>query len=78
MFTNEKDVLRAIEAYTKAKVMAESTFGRLAANDGKIVESLRSGNTVTLKTLRKISEYIAGNPVTTEEAARVAERGEAA
>ncbi|BAQ18346.1 hypothetical protein [Methyloceanibacter caenitepidi] len=56
-------MLREIEAYTKAKGMAESTFGRLAANDGKLVDSLRGGSTVTLKTLRKIQAYIEGNPI---------------
>ncbi|MCP4375823.1 MAG: hypothetical protein GY794_06575 [bacterium] len=78
MFTNEHDVLKEIEVYTKAKEMAESTFGRLAANDGKLVDSLRSGNTVTLKTLRKISQYIATHPVTSEEGARATNRGKVA
>lgn len=68
MFTNEQDVLREIEAYTRAKKMAESTFGRLAANDGKLVESLRRGNTVTLKTIQKIQDYIERNPISAEVA----------
>lgn len=63
MITNERDLLCQIEAYTKAVGMAESTFGRMAINDGKLVESLRRGGTVTLKTLQKIQSYIHEHPV---------------
>lgn len=62
MTTHEQELLQQIERYTKAANMAESTFGRLAVNDGKLVDSLRRGSTVTLKTLRKIQLFIANHP----------------
>lgn len=74
MFGNEQDVLRQIEAYTRARGMAESTFGRLAVNDGKLVESLRQGRTVTLRTVRKIQDFILENPAPPTHAAPQPER----
>ena len=38
--------------------MAISTFGRLSVNDGKLVSRLRNGNDVTLKTSKKIRQFI--------------------
>ena len=41
--------------------MAESTFGRLAVNDGKLCARLRSGKDVTLETANKIKSFITEN-----------------
>lgn len=41
--------------------MAESTFGRLAVNDGKLCMRLRSGKDVTLETASKIKNFITEN-----------------
>jgi hypothetical protein len=38
--------------------MTESTFGRLAVNDGKLVSRLRSGGGLTLETAEKIQAFI--------------------
>ncbi|MEJ8575028.1 hypothetical protein [Microbaculum marinum] len=38
--------------------MAESTFGRLAVNDGKLVARLRDGKSVTLHTLERLQQFM--------------------
>ena len=43
--------------------MAESTFGRRAVNDGKLVQRLREGKRITIDTLNRIEACIAsGSP----------------
>lgn len=38
--------------------MAESTFGRLAVNDGKLVTRLRTGGRVTIETVNKVQSFM--------------------
>jgi len=38
--------------------MAESTFGRRAVNDGKLVHRLREGERVAIDTLERIQAYM--------------------
>jgi hypothetical protein len=55
------DLLSEIEnflVHTHPK-MAESTFGRLAVNDGKFVGRLRNGGGLTLTTAEKARAFIA-------------------
>ncbi|MBN1237884.1 MAG: hypothetical protein JXB36_05250 [Gammaproteobacteria bacterium] len=54
-------LLGEIESYCRRSGMAESTFGRLAVNDGKLCSRLRSGKDVTLETAEKIRTFISGN-----------------
>ena len=42
--------------------MAESTFGRLAVNDGKLVNRLRLGGRVTTDTVDRVRAFIAREP----------------
>src|SRR5690242_10925357 len=42
--------------------MAESTFGRLAVNDGKLVSRLRLGGRVTTDTVDRVRAFIAREP----------------
>ena len=44
------DLLRGISQFCRETGIAETTFGRLAVNDGKLVERLRAGTVVTDKT----------------------------
>ena len=53
-----KNLLEAIETFCNERKMAISTFGRLSVNDGKLVSRLRNGNDVTLKTSKKIRQFI--------------------
>ena len=45
-------LLRDIAEYCRSAGIAESTFGRLAVNDGKLVGRLRLGGRVTTDTGR--------------------------
>lgn len=51
-------VIERIEAYCSAKKLPETTFGRLAVNDGKLLKRLRKGGTITLETLKSIDAAI--------------------
>src|ERR1700761_278509 len=52
-------ILEEIRAYCRATQTAESTFGRLAVNDGKLVSRLRDGARITTGTLDKVRAYLA-------------------
>ena len=53
------ELLRDISEYCRRAGVAESTFGRLAVNDGKFVNRLRYGGRVTPTTLERVRGYIA-------------------
>ncbi|HMB58302.1 MAG TPA: hypothetical protein VKN35_00190 [Xanthomonadales bacterium] len=52
------DLLETISAFCRDASIAESTFGRLAVNDGKFVSRLRNGSRVTPETWERVSEFI--------------------
>lgn len=57
------DLLHEIEAYIEARRqtgqrLSDTTFGRLAVNDGKFMARLRGGGTVTLPTAERIRSFI--------------------
>jgi SAM-dependent methyltransferase len=54
-------LLREISDYCRRVGMAESTFGRLAVNDGKLVSRLRTGASVTIDTMERVRSFI-GEP----------------
>ena len=56
--TNER-LLVEITAYCQRTGMAESTFGRRAVNDGKLVTRLRFGGRVTTHTAERVRNHIA-------------------
>src|SRR6185437_5169716 len=49
--------------------MAESTFGRLAVNDGKLVNRLRFGGRVTIETVERVMAFMKQNGEGTRAAA---------
>jgi SAM-dependent methyltransferase len=53
-----ESLLQSITGYCRASKIAESTFGRLAVNDGKFVSRLRNGSRVTPETWDKVTSYI--------------------
>ncbi len=55
-------LLVEISDYCRRTGMAESTFGRLAVNDGKFVNRLRYGGRITTETLARVRTYIADHP----------------
>ena len=55
-------LLREITDYCRRVGVAESTFGRLAVNDGKFVNRLRDGGRITTTTFERVRSYIANAP----------------
>ncbi len=55
-------LLRDIGEYCRSVGIAESTFGRLAVNDGKLVGRLRLGGRVTTETVERVRAFIAREP----------------
>ena len=51
-------ILDEIRDYCRATRTAESTFGRLAVNDGKLVSRLRDGANITTETLDKVRAFL--------------------
>ncbi len=52
-------LLREIAEYCRRADLAESTFGRLAINDGKLVRRLRAGGRITTDTFDRIRAFMA-------------------
>src|SRR6201991_4894668 len=55
------EILARITEFCRQADMAESTFGRRAVNDGKLVARLREGKRITIDTLDRIQAYIAAS-----------------
>jgi hypothetical protein len=58
MHSTADSLLGEIESFCRRSGIAESTFGRLAVNDGKLCVRLRNGKDVTLETAAKIRGFI--------------------
>src|SRR5439155_8588267 len=65
-------LLRDIADYFRGAGIAESTFGRLAVNDGKLVGRLRLGGRVTTDTAERVRAFIAREPPLTINGAATA------
>lgn len=57
-------IISRIEMHCASHGIAESTFGRMAVNDGKFVSRLRSGGSMTLRTFERL-ESVLSAPATT-------------
>ncbi|MBV9457785.1 MAG: hypothetical protein JO141_09780, partial [Bradyrhizobium sp.] len=53
-----EEILGEIREFCRATQTAESTFGRLVVNDGKLVSRLRDGAKITTGTLDKVRAYL--------------------
>ena len=51
-------LLTRIEEHCSRENIAESTFGRLAVNDGKLVARLRAGGSINLRTFSAIQGFL--------------------
>jgi len=58
-------LLREITDYCRKTGVAESTFGRLAVNDGKFVNRLRDGGRITTNTFDRVRSFIASGAADT-------------
>jgi len=63
---NHQTLIDEIEQFCRARTIAESTFGRMAVNDGKFVGRLRSGKGVTTRTLSRVRDFMAGEEAVPE------------
>src|ERR1035437_1974863 len=52
-------ILQEISKFCRQRGLAESTFGRRAANDGKLASRLRNGGRITTDTLERIRAFMA-------------------
>ena len=52
-------LLAEISAFCRVRSMAESTFGRAALNDGKLVSRLRDGGRITPQTFERLQAFMA-------------------
>ena len=56
-----QEILNEISDFCRLAGLAESTFGRLCVNDGKLVSRLRDGGSVTLDTLARLRAFMASH-----------------
>ena len=56
--TASESLIQSITRFCRASKIAESTFGRLAVNDGKFVSRIRNGSRVTPETWNRVTNYI--------------------
>ena len=61
MKSQNVSLLEKIEDFCRKANIAESTFGYLVVNDGKLCSRLRNGKDVTMNTANKIQMYIDEN-----------------
>ena len=61
MKSQNVSLLEKIEDFCRKANIAESTFGYLVVNDGKLCSRLRNGKDVTMNTAKKIQMYIEEN-----------------
>ena len=54
------ELVGEIEAYCRESGIAETTFGRIAVNDGKFVGRLRDGKGVTTATVDRVRRFLVG------------------
>jgi len=55
-------ILDRITTYCRAAGMAETTFGRRAVNDGKLVGRIRDGRRISQQTWTRIEQFMAAHP----------------
>lgn len=65
MITNQS-IIESIEVFCRASGIAESTFGKRAVNDGKLLSRLRDGKSISIDTYNRIQRALS---VSKQEAA---------
>jgi hypothetical protein len=56
------DLVTDIDAFLAQSGMAETTFGRLAVNDGKFLGRLRTGGNLTISTVDRVRAFLTSHP----------------
>lgn len=70
--TETEVLLEQIRIACRELAMAQTTFGRLAVNDGKLVNRLEQGGHVTLRTVERVHAFIAAQGKTSVSTLRAA------
>lgn len=65
----QNDLLSEIEDFMRAEKIGEHRFGILAANNGRLVERLRSGGRIWPDTAERVREFMAERRSRKERAA---------
>jgi hypothetical protein len=60
----QNSIVEEISEYCRSNGLAESTFGRLAINDGKLMKRLRTGGKVNSDTLARLRAFMGGDAAT--------------
>ncbi len=75
MIPTEKDLLLQIEAFLNATGMSPTRLGLDATGEGGLVKSIRAGRSITLRTGRRLVEfmdsYCAGDGASPDKAASI-------
>jgi hypothetical protein len=61
MIDFEKEILAKAQSYCDATGVGISTLGKTIVNDGKFFTDLAAGRNPTLKTLRRVDEWLSKN-----------------
>jgi len=69
MVTRET-LLSEIDDFLSRSGMKASTFGKRVVNDGKLVNRLREGGSVSIETAAKICDFVREEPQDASEAAQ--------
>jgi len=67
--TDRDTLLSEIDTYRQRKGMAETSFGRLALNDGHFLRRLREGGNVTLRTVERVRAFMRAEPAAPQQEA---------
>lgn len=59
--TETSKLIERIEKHCAERGITASTFGFHVVNDGKLIERLKNGKTITLKTLAKIEAALSSS-----------------
>jgi hypothetical protein len=57
MITNQS-IIDSVERFCREQAIAETTFGKRAVNDGKLLARLRDGKSISIDTYNRIMKVI--------------------
>jgi hypothetical protein len=64
---SDADILAQIDRFCSKQGLKPSTFGRLAIGDANLIANLKADRSLTLKTARRIVDFMASYPVASVE-----------
>ncbi|WP_082451797.1 hypothetical protein [Sphingomonas sp. Leaf30] len=61
---SDADILAQIDRFCSKHALKPSTFGRLSIGDANLITNLKADRSLTLKTARRIVDFMASYPTT--------------